>query len=357
MKTQPKINILLSFDYELPLGGVSRSYDHSLFAPAKRLLRFANHHKVPLVFFADVLSDLRFSQKGITSFSDPFQMQLREAIDAGNDIQLHLHPHWLNTEVKQDRFIPGSPFMLGEYAENGQPEKIREIVDQGVDHLQSIARKSDSAYQCVAYRGGGYNLEPGSREILSALIANDLKYDSTIVPGYVFYSQQNRVDYRKVPKKPNWFLHPGEDIRYPSEKGLWEIPVASAPKRFFEMPTAFKMKKYAHRAPELRGKMIHSSGKLNIKEKLPMLMAHRMLTVDNFTYSQNYLNGILDRYVSKYQNYDEISLALIGHPKSMGNYAFDLLEGFIRHVHEHYPAKARFTTLQQMAEESKEVVA
>lgn len=354
MKQNPRINILLTFDYELPLGGISLSYDHSLFAPARRLLHFADGHKVPLVFFADVLCDLRFSQKGITSFSNPFRMQLREALDAGHDVQLHLHPHWMNTEIEADRFIPGKPFMLGEYAQDDHPDKINEIVAQGVEHLQNIARKADSAYRCIAYRGGGYNLEPGCREILSALLESGLKYDSTIVPGYVFYSQQNRVDYRNMPNKPNWFLHPDSDLRQPAKEGLLEIPVASVPKRFFEMPTTLKMRKYAHRAPENRGKMIHSPEQLGIKEKWQMLIANRMLTVDNFTYSQKYLNGMFDRYIAKYQNYEEISLALIGHPKSMGNYAFELLEGFIQHVREQYPAKARFTTFRKMAEESKQ---
>ncbi|MGM0567307.1 MAG: hypothetical protein ACQESX_11155 [Bacteroidota bacterium] len=354
MKQYPDINILLTFDYELPLGGISRSYDHSLFAPARRLLHFADELKVPLVFFADVLSDLRFSQKGITSFSNPFRMQLREAMDAGHDVQLHLHPHWLNTEVEDGRFFPGNPFRLGDFAENGNPDKIHEIVAQGVEHLQNIARKTDSAYRCLAYRGGGYNLEPGRREILGALLQHGLQYDSTIVPGYVFYSQQNRVDYRNVPDKPNWFLHPDIGLRQPAEEGLWEVPVASVPKRFFEMPTAFKMKKYAHRAPEERGRMIHSPEKLSFKEKWQMLMANRMLTVDNFTYAQKYLNGMFDRYIAKYQNYEEISLALIGHPKSMGNYAFELLEGLIHHIREHYPAKANFTTFRKLAEESKQ---
>lgn len=37
-----QIDIVLSFDYELPLGGISKSFDHSLFNPTEKLLETVN---------------------------------------------------------------------------------------------------------------------------------------------------------------------------------------------------------------------------------------------------------------------------------------------------------------------------
>ncbi|NOX84607.1 MAG: hypothetical protein GXO86_01375, partial [Chlorobi bacterium] len=53
------IKIFLTFDYELPLGGITRSYEHSLFAPTIKLLELAEELNVPLVFFTDILSFIK----------------------------------------------------------------------------------------------------------------------------------------------------------------------------------------------------------------------------------------------------------------------------------------------------------
>ena len=353
MKKLPDINILLTFDYELPLGGITHSYEDSLFEPATQLIAFAGKHKIPVVFFADILSYLRLKKSGDEAYTSGFSHQMQEAIRQGHDVQLHLHPHWLKTTVAANSFHPSQMFKLSDFCLSEYPENIDGIIQTGLRELTEICRNASASYQCIAYRGGGYNLEPCTKEIIAALLSRGIKYDSTIVPGYFFLSAENRVDYRKVPAKPNWYLRHDGNLHHSGKDGLWEIPIASIAKSPFETPTALKMKKYAFRAPEERGPMMHTSAKPGLADKLRMLMSDRMLTIDNYTYSRHYLNRMIDKYIQRFRGADEISLALIGHPKSMSDYSYALLEGFISHVQNTYGEKARFTTFSYLDSEKR----
>ena len=348
MKNLPAINILLTFDYELPLGGITKSFDHSLFEPTRLLLDFAKNMQIPLVFFADIHSYIRFKEESINNYTDVFREQMQYAIRNNHDVQLHLHPHWLETKVNDHTFIPSEKFKLADFYENKNSPNINQIIYKGTKALTDICKEIDPEYKCIAYRGGGYNLAPRTYEIIASLMKQGIRYDSSVVPGYYFLSAQNKVDFRNIPDKPNWFISPENNLEKEGNNGLWEIPVASIPKSPFEVPTSLKMKKYAYRAAESRGRMIHNNSKTSLRQKFNILMANRMLTVDNYTYSPKYLMKILNYHIQKFRMYDEISLALIGHPKTMGNYSFELLEYFIRNVKKTYGNNARFTTFRNL---------
>lgn len=350
-----KINILLTFDYELPLGGIAKSFGHSLFKPAENLFLFAKDQEVPLTFFADILSYSRFKEKNIHSYTDGFENQLRYALRENHDVQLHIHPHWLKTEVSENTFVPSGNFRLAGFCQKPYPQNISGIVENSVNLLTQLMRKEDKTYKCIAYRGGGYNISPCTKEIIQALKDNGICYDSSVVPGYFFISKENKVDFRKVPKLPNWELAEDGHLSHKGNSGIWEVPIASIPKSPFETPTALKMKKLAYRAPETRGPMIHSHAETSLSDKFKKLLSYRMLTVDNYTYSHSYLIKIFDQYVSKFRKHETISLALIGHPKSMAPYSYSLLKNFIQYIRTYYADSADFTTFTQLAQRARKM--
>ena len=55
------IKILLTFDYELPLGGVS-SYNKGIFEPTEKLLSLVNKLGIPIVLFSDICSVIQFEK-------------------------------------------------------------------------------------------------------------------------------------------------------------------------------------------------------------------------------------------------------------------------------------------------------
>lgn len=244
---------------------------------------------------------------------------------------------------------PGKRFRLGDFAAYGE-DKIDEIVKMGIQQMKKIYENVKPNYRCVAYRGGGFSLEPNTQEILTTLYKYGIRIDSSISRGYYFKSDTSLVDYRKLPELPNWFLSRDGDfsINNVDKKTLFEIPLASKPKGLFEVPTSFKLKKYSNRAVEDRGTMIHTHFEMSKKDKLRQLLSSRMLTVDNHTFSPAYLIKILDYNVKRFQSHDTIFLSMIGHPKSMGKYHYYLLTEFIKRAKDKYGEMLSFVTFEEI---------
>ncbi len=341
------IKIFLTFDYELPLGGITLSYDHSLFEPAEKLRKLAENLKVPLVFFADILSFIKFKEWKEENYTKPFEKQLKHFLQNGHDVQLHLHPHWLDSTF-EDGFVPSARFTLAAFAGNTYPLNIEGIVQTGIAELNKIGRMVSKDYKCIAFRAGGYNLAPGTGEVLQALYKYGIRFDSSVCRGYYYVSDDSLVDYRHVPGLPNWYLPFDDDLSKTGKKGILEIPIAGKPKGLFEVPTSFKLKKYRNRAVENRGRMVHTSSGVGVKEKIKQLLSSRMLTVDNHTYSPDYLLKILDYNVKKHKNHDEIMMSLIGHPKSMDSYHYYLLSSFVQKAKEKYGNILSFVTFNDI---------
>lgn len=347
------LKIILTFDYELPLGSIKKSYNHSLFEPTDKLFEELNKLQVPAVFFADILSYIMFLEWDKERYAIPFSKQLDEAVVTGHDVQLHLHPHWLESVFKNGKIIQSEKYKMGDFVYNDYPNDIVGIVEKGIEELTNICVKSKPDYKCIAYRAGGYNFIPYAAEILSALFKNGIRIDSSISRGYFFRSNVSIVDYRYVPDLPNWYLpFNGNFINHSIDnKKILEIPIASKPKGMFEIPTAFKLKKYENRAVENRGSMIHSNGRVSKRDKARQLFSSRMLTVDNHTLSPEYLLKILDYNVKRFQSHDTVMLSLIGHPKSMDKYHYQLLAEFVRRARDSYGDTLEFTTFRKIYDE------
>jgi hypothetical protein len=347
------MKLFLTFDHELPLGGLYTSYDKALFDPMYRILDIADKQGVKVTLFTDILCAERYKEWDFNGFYAPYEKQLQQAIANGHDVQLHIHPHWLTTKYDGANFHPSKDFSLSDFRNDTQFGGIPGIVKQSINSLRVIGLQSDKNYKCVAFRAGGYNLYPDTELILDALYDNGIRYDSSMAKGYYFKSGISEVDFRKLPDVLNWIINPKNYHSALSDKpGILEIPIATIPKTPFEMPTRFKIKKYAYRAVENRGKMIHGDDKIDFISKLKMLFSARMLSFDNHTLSIDYLLRIVKYNMDKYRNTaDEIMFCVISHPKSMGEYSFELMDNFITSVQRSFP-DTEFATYAQLDQKS-----
>jgi hypothetical protein len=340
-----KLRLFLTFDHELPLGSLKTSYKKALFDPTERLLESAARKAVPVTLFSDILSGIRYREWDRTGFYEPYTEQLQKAISLGHDVQLHLHPHWLTSKYKNGVVIPSKDYSLADF-ESGKEISIGEIIKMGVSSLEEICHQANPTYNVLSFRAGGYNIEPANKEIFSQLALNGIRFDSSIVLKYYFVSSLSLVDFRKIPAMPNWRIGSEGDFRQTSKSGILEIPVAAIPKTPFEIPTRFKLKHFARRAPENHGTMIHEGKPGSRLQQMRMLFSSRMLTFDNHTLSAEYLIRILDYNVLKFSGFESVNLSTCSHPKTMGDYSFELLERFIDLARAKYPG-IEFTTFEQ----------
>ena len=345
------IYIFLTFDHELPLGGLQTSYEKALFDPTDRVMELANKFGIKITLFTDILCANRYKEWDYANFYDPYILQLHHAIGSGHDVQLHIHPHWLTSTYDGTTFVPSNHFALSDFKNDTQHGGIPGIIALSINQLNGICSPVSEKYKCIAFRAGGYTFFPDTEALFSCLYDHGIRYDSSMAKGYYFKSGLTEVDFRKLPNSPNWIIdHNNYHRPLSNTLGITEIPIATIPKTLFEMPTRFKLKKYAHRAVENRGKMIHAhaapSLHLKIHSKMKMLLSARMLSFDNHTLSLDYLLRIVRYNINRYKKYNEVMFSLISHPKSMGDYSFELMEGFIESIQKSFP-DVEFSTFSE----------
>lgn len=341
-----KINLLLTFDHELPLGSLRGSYDDALFTPTYKLLDLGKKLDVPVTLFTDILSAVQFKNWDYDGFFNPYKEQLQAALSSGHEVQLHVHPHWLTTTFEHGTYFPSSDFSLSCFQKHAL-YSIENIIGTACKNLLDICRETIPDYNITAYRAGGYNIKPASSDIFKALQRNGIRYDSSIPLGYYYASAISEIDFRHLPEKANWFIADNGDFRKAAHEGILEIPIATKPKSVFEIPTRFKLKRYAFRAPVSHGNMIHEGRNPSLGQKLKMFMSPRLLSFDNHTQNADYLMSILDYNVKKFRHQEEISLAACSHPKTMGSYALQMMEEFVVKARKKYP-ELRFVKFNEI---------
>jgi hypothetical protein len=105
--------------------------------------------------------------------------------------------------------------------------KILDYLVTSRNYLHDLLRQVSTGYTCVAFRAGGYGLQPNSPVVIRALSDAGFIIDSSIVPNLVIRNAVNKIDFSQVPALANYYLSDG--ISSPSVKnhGIFEIPIAS----------------------------------------------------------------------------------------------------------------------------------
>lgn len=238
-KMSRQIYLLFTADYELYFGENYVSEREVLIEPTEQILNAFEEEHIPITLFADVASIWRYRSLGIASeYVSLFENQLRRAIHRGHDVQLHLHPHWLTSEFDGQRWqMDGSKFKLSDigYGKRQDGFTVEELITRGKDYLEELLRPVDPFYRCVAFRAGGFGIQPEDKALIQALLSVGFKIDSSIAPGMFFKSNVNEIDFRRIPPKLNYRMGTRYGIYKEEEKmGIFEIPIAAYSESFYE---------------------------------------------------------------------------------------------------------------------------
>lgn len=343
------VTLVLSFDHELSLGG-AQSYERNLFEPTERLLDLANEIHVPVCLLTDVLSAVRFETWDRSGFYEPYCRQVHRALHEGHEVQLHLHPHWLDVRLDGRRFVLGGRYSLSDFHGEAPPRDIPGIVRQGTDALTRICREADPRWQCLAFRAGGYALGSHADLVLSALWQTGIRVESSVAKGYYLQTRDSCVDFRRMPAPANWWVAPDGPLDRPGEQGFFEVPIVAVPRNpWNNLP--FLVKRIACRRHyfdsggigfhDARGRVWDKLGRL-----FPFSAWH--LSFDSHTHSANSLLKILEGHLCAHANDAHIYGAAIGHPKSMGPYQRQLMREFVTLARERFGERLVFATYRQI---------
>lgn len=319
------MNLVLTFDYEL-FGDGSGDVFKQMIEPTEEILKICNENGIKTTIFVEVMEYLRIKEEWNRGNRmgyggnpvEAIKNQIRQAASDGHDIQLHIHPQWVNAEFGEGSWnVDLSNWRIGDFkSESGYG--IEELVADGKRALEDLVRPADPGYKCMAFRAGAFNIMP-SNEVYAALKSVNMKVDSSVYPGGYEEGELSIYDYRDVSvAKDFWWADP-HDIRKeaPEIRDIMEVPIFALPKRrVHKLLNMDKIRSLLRK----RGQAVSSVAKTKFTnqtflEKVRFLLQKEAFTWDFCLFSKRLHEAFFHKIERHYSDH-RTTFVLIGHPKS-----------------------------------------
>jgi len=322
--------ILLTLDYEIYFGDITGSVKECMIDPTNRLLKILDMNDSKMTVFWDILHfykllELQDEFPELKKERIAIQNQIHKIVQKGHDIQLHLHPHWLDAKYIEGKWsFVYDRFKLHTLSKINDPNDINTIVGCIIiakNLMEKIVREADKNYNVNSFRAGGYLIEPFN-ELKDIFYDNGIFIDSSICPNLKNDSNIYAFNYNKYPKKQHYrFI---DNISIIDDEGYFiEFPITT-----FKIPflvrlyfTFLKRYKYKNFKSGRKGNGSESVNKNDIKLLQKMHNYYfdkrydKLTTDDSFIEKYNYLIKRADNYSNQ-----------ILHPKMLNEHAFSIFE-------------------------------
>ncbi len=312
--------VSLTYDYELFLGQNDDSYDEILFKPTEQISKIMLESGAHGTFFVDVCSALAYKKIPYNDYYDKFTKQIQQLTNDGHDIQLHIHTNWYCAkEQNNDLILLPKGYRIHDFGFDETCElSAQKIIEDSKQYLESTLRKVNPSYKCIAYRAGGFAIQP-ERQLLKVLRDNGILLDSSVLP-HMKANGINHYNYINVPNMLNWWINPEQGYSISTERtkeSLFEIPVLTLRPRLFEY-IGKKRSQLSLPSAKPKGRYVsipnNHVSRNRIKEFYKRLFDYRYVSLDT-----RYYERVIDdlHYIYKKYNLDKADayISLICHPK------------------------------------------
>lgn len=321
--------ISITFDYELFMGENYVDEEEVLISPTSKLSTMLSEEGISGVFFADVCSPMRYRELGKKDFSDMLDEQLVELVGQGHDVQLHIHPHWLTaTKVGKHIEFDRNYYRLHNW-EKESSGSMKKIIHDGIEYLKDVIRPVDQDYRCVAYRAGGYCLQP--EEQLADILYNEgIRIDSSVCVGFSHDGDGMYYDYKSLKPYRNFYFNKMHPITMQHEdrinEAIFEVPVGSYgrfPQRIVASKINRKITSRPNNGTGMKLSLTQVTNKKPIWNRVEKsIHAFNMVTFD--FYNAASMKYMIE-HICKEQNCSnrDVFLATISHPKLLSDEHID----------------------------------
>ena len=200
--------------------------------PTKELARILAKNNSKMTIFWDILHYYKLleNKERFTEMSLDVSMledQILSLIQRGHEVQLHLHPHWLDAKYDDKGWhFDYSRFKLQNLSENFDKNDINTIIgciSVSKRLMESIIRKVKPDYQVTSFRAGGYLVQPFSK-LKEALLSENIRIDSSVCSGLKNNNGIFSYDFKNYPHKLNYLF--SDDPGCIVENGIFtEFPI------------------------------------------------------------------------------------------------------------------------------------
>lgn len=321
------MNIAITLDYEIYFGAHSGTAQTTLIEPTKALLRLAQRFAVPLVFFVDAMWLRRLREEAPRSaalMAEHYRVsqQLERLVRAGHELQLHVHPHWL------DSHWTGTAWQMDLRRYRLHAFSDAEITDMVVGCTGALRALSGTS-SVTAFRAGGWCIQPFDR-LRQPLLDADVRIDSTVYAGGHQRGDAHSYDFTNAPSLSRWRFE--DDPLQPQADGSFlELPIAShpvSPLWFWRHAVLRKLGLGEHRALGEGSAVLPSRADLSRK---------LLRTTTSVVSIDGTKSAFLEAAWRRYQRLGMEDFVVIGHPKALTRYSLRMLEQFLRaHANERF---------------------
>lgn len=353
------LNICITADHELFSGDNSTGEEQVVIKPTERLLELLEGHGMPLTLFTDVCSIERYRELVPQDpYPDLMESQLRSAVSNGHDVQLHIHPHWYDSSIREGKWVFDlKRFRLHEWGfDQDDPVNARAIIHKGKEYLENLLKPVDKEYRCVGFRAGGWCLQP-ERQLLRALLDEGIWIDSTVYIGGYEQNSHCQYDFRQAPDRDSWWASPDQGLLVALEAGpdrVFEITIGSSGTSLFTVLKKCQYKlerRLTKRNPVVRRGYSHDqlSG---VRRGLTKRLEDWISQPVQLSYDDACASSMLDivgHYVRQNIRSGDSFISVIGHPKTLQEDDFKELDRFCMEVRRKFEGSLRFITVRDIS--------
>jgi hypothetical protein len=168
------------------------------FAPMRRLTEAYQKFGIRGSFNAEVMQQLTYRRlqgrfPELKALADEWEQVVTDSFRQGHDIQLHLHPQWMDADYDGR----GNWNLRGDWSIiNHSRREIRTLLLSGKEFLETLLRRVDPSYSCISFRAGSWCAAP-SESLLPVLAELGFVFDTSIVAGIYYDTPQIKLDYTR----------------------------------------------------------------------------------------------------------------------------------------------------------------
>lgn len=346
------LHIAVGYDYELFLGGSCYTEEEVLLQPATELMKLYDELKVCFTFFADVCSLMRYRQLGMNEFPDRAEAQLRNALQKGYDVQLHIHPQWLIAEKAGDRWVfEEAKYRLHAFTEHDPCWTKERVINESIEYLNHFMQQADPEYTCAAYRAGGFSVQP-EEELLPLLAAKGIIIDSSVIGGGCSHALPQQYDFRSLPDVPGWWFDPAKGYNHYTTAGngmMFEVPVLGVRPGRDKLWLKSHGRQFSSGSTKgfSAGKNCGTKWEILTRKAKSLMLESCPLSFDNWDVDS--LMWMVRRILKGHNiNEEELYVSVLGHPKLQNEELLLNTSRFIERIQKEYGTGVKFETMRQV---------
>lgn len=335
--------ISITLDHEIWMGKNYLPLKEVLLDPTYKLVQALEDVNVRATFFTDVCLPLAFKNNNpsceLSSFICDYEKQLKYLAQCRHDIQLHIHPHWYNASIDKHGCISFNKefYRLHNYGFSESSERCAyKIISEGINYLNNTIRIENPSYKCIAYRAGGFCVQP-EIDLFKALYDNGIRIDSSVAMYGCHKGNDMFYNYKSFEHSSFYVPIDGgfeKKSLFPVKNSLFEVAVGGY--RTIGIKNIIcRINKQMN--GEIRGcgmplTPLNSSGLMNtylFKKLHSIFCVPLLMSIDSYDSRSLYIMIKAFAANKDYVNKD-VYLSLIGHPKILSRDHFDNIKLLIK---------------------------